>query len=162
MAPIDRSTGEKQARDDQGRNARMIDRLLRASQTRDADGPDRRRLMRSSIGVGLGCAVLCLLISILFARWDWSLGLLIGSSLSLLNFRLLVNSASKWFGEKGTVRISSIWKGFLTRLLLSGTVLALSILYLPMNIFGLAIGLFVAQGGMLLSLFHQGMKVESR
>ena len=45
---------------------------------------------------------------------------------------------------------------------LDDRVLALSILYLPMNIFGLAIGLFVAQGGMLLSLFHQGMKVESR
>jgi len=140
----------------------MIDRVLRVSQIKDAGRDDHRRLIRSSIGVGFGFAVLCLLISILFARWDWSLGLLIGSGLSLLNFRLLVNSASKWFGEKGTVRISSLWKGFLARLLLSGTVLALSILYLPMNIFGLATGLFVAQGGLLLSLFRQGMKPKSR
>ena len=131
----------------------MIDRPLGASQSKDADGDDHQRLIRSSTLAGLIFALSCLLISILFARWDWSLGLLIGSGLSLFNFRVLVNSASKWFGEKGTFRISSIWKGFLTRLLVSGTVLALSILYLPMNIFGLAIGLFVAQGGLLLSLF---------
>jgi len=141
---------------------RMINPLFRLVNVEDASGNDRRRLIRSSMMVGLGFAFFCLLISILFARWDWSLGLLIGSGLSLFNFLLLANSASKWFGEKGTVRFSSIWKGFLTRLFLTGIVLVLSILYLPMNIFGLAIGLFVAQGGLLLRLFHPGMKLESR
>jgi hypothetical protein len=132
----------------------MIDRLLCPTGTRDADGSGRRRLIRNSTLMGLGFALSCLLISLLLARWDWSLGLLIGAGLSLFNFRLLANSAGKWFGEEGAVRISTIWKGFLARLLLSGIVIVLAILYLPLNLFGLALGLFVAQGGLLLSLFR--------
>jgi hypothetical protein len=140
----------------------MIDQLLHRIEAQDARSDENRRLIRNSTVAGLGCALFCLLVSILLARWDWALGLLIGSGLSLSNFRLLANSASKWFGQTGAVRTSSIWKGFLARLLLSGVVLAVSILYLPINVFGLAIGLFVVQGALLLSFFRQGMRPEGR
>jgi len=128
---------------------------LRVSQGQDVVQGDPRRLIRSSTTMGLIFAFSSLVVSVLFGRWDWFLGLLIGSALSLLNFRFLANSASKWLGE-GTIRIRSIGKGFLARLLISGIVLAVSILYLPLNIFGLAIGLFVAQAGLLCNLFRQG------
>lgn len=126
---------------------------------KDFQTEDQGGFIQRSIWVGVGLATSGLLISALLARWDWFLGLLLGSGLSLFNFRWLVHSISKWFGQHSTARPSRHWRSFLFRLLFTAGVMILGIFYLPMNLFGLVIGLFVAQGGLLLSFFLQGMKL---
>ena len=101
-----------------------------------------------------------LLASALLARWDWLLGLLVGSAVSLLHFRLLVRSAIKWLDRPGKVKGSYLWRDLVFRLLFAAALLGLSIRYLPLNILGLALGLFVVQGGLFLSFALQGFKLE--
>lgn len=116
--------------------------------------------LRRSTLAATALAFGCLLASALFARWDWFLGLLLGSAVSLFHFRLLVRSAIKWFHRPGKVRGSKLWRDLFFRLLITVGLLGLSILYLPLNILGLALGLFVVQGGLLLSFALQGFKLE--
>jgi len=126
----------------------------------DAEVHGHLAFLRRGMGLAIGLALACLLVSALLGRWDWSLGLLLGSGLSLLNFRLLSHSASRWLQQEERPRPSLLWKGFLFRLLFSGAAIALGLLYLPINIWGLAIGLFVAQGGLLLGFLFRREKLE--
>lgn len=114
---------------------------------------DPSLLMRRGMQIGIASALLFLLTAALFRRWDWLLGLLLGSGLSLFNFRLLGRSATRWLQGEGTPRIAEIGKGLLLRLLFSGICLAIAILYLPLNLLGLIVGLFAAQGGLLAGYF---------
>jgi hypothetical protein len=121
---------------------------------------DHGGFLRRSVWAGMALALCCLLTSALLARWDWFLGFLLGSSLSLFHFRLLVQSASKWFRGDGKVKGSDLWKGFFSRLLFTAGAMGLGILYLPLNLPALAIGLFVLQGGLLLNFALRGIKRE--
>jgi len=120
------------------------------------DGGFVRRSIWSAIALSLSVLVT----SALLARWDWFLGLLLGSTLSLFQFRLLIHSASQWLLGNERSEASQIWKGFLLRLLFTGVAMAVAILYLPMSLLALAIGLFMAQAGLLLSFALQRLKLE--
>ncbi|MDH7500481.1 MAG: ATP synthase subunit I [candidate division NC10 bacterium] len=112
-------------------------------------------LIPRSIRVGMALSLLLLVPSALLGRGDWFLGLLLGSALSLLHFRLLIHSICRWLQPDGKGKPPPLWRGFLFRLLFTGGAMAVALLYLPMNLLALAIGLFAAQAGLLLSFLLQ-------
>jgi len=134
--------------------------LVRRLLGKEIDLMEDGGLIRRSIQVGMALSLSLLLPSALLARWDWFLGLLLGSALSLFHFRLLLHSARQWLQRNGKSKASPLWRGLLLRLLFTGGVMAVAILYLPMSLLALAIGLFAAQGGLLLSFALQGMKLK--
>ena len=85
-----------------------------------------------------------------FRMWDWALGFGLGALVSLLSFRLIVASVlhftehptSQSRGQRGW------WIRSLFRLLGTAIILVLVIVYLPVNLVGIALGLLVAQLGM--------------
>jgi len=112
-------------------------------------------LIQRSLRVGMSLSLLLLVPAALLGRGDWFLGLLLGSALSLFHFRLLIHSVCRWLQPNGKGNLSPLWRGFLFRLLFTGGAMTVAILYLPVNLLALAIGLFVAQAGLLLSFLLQ-------
>jgi hypothetical protein len=117
---------------------------------------DSGGIIRRSLGIGIILALSSLVASSLLSRWDWLLGLSFGSVLSLLNFRFLACSVTQWIGQKEKTKTPQFWKPTVLRLLMIGALLALGLLYIPMSILALMIGLFMAQVGLLLHLILPG------
>jgi len=138
----------------------MASHLFRLLMAKDMEMEGYTGFIRRSMWAGILLALFLLIVSALLARWDWFLGLLLGSALSLFHFFLLVHSASKWFRQNGKMKGSGWWKGFLARLFFTAGVMGLAILYLPLNLLALAIGLFALQGGLLLNFALRGIKLE--
>ena len=134
----------------------MGNRFFQRVLVHDSEMADSGGIIRRSLGIGIVLALSSLVASSLLSRWDWLLGLLFGSVLSLLNFRFLACSVIQWIGQKEKAKASQFWKPTVLRLLMTGALLALGILYIPMSILALMIGLFMAQAALLLHLILPG------
>lgn len=111
---------------------------------------ERERFVRGTLVGTLGLIAAGLVGFGLFRMWDWALGLAAGALVSLLSFRLMVASvrrftehqASRSRGRRGW------WARSLLRLLGVAILLLLVIVYLPVNLVGMALGLLAVQLGM--------------
>lgn len=111
---------------------------------------ERERFVRGTLVGALGLVAAGLIGFGLFRMWDWALGLAAGALVSLLSLRLIVASVIR-FTEHPASRPRgrrSWWAGSLLRLLAVAIILLGVILYLPVNLVGMALGLLAAQLGM--------------
>jgi len=86
----------------------------------------------------------------LFGKWDWALGLAVGALVSLFSFRLIVLTVVR-LTERSTPRSRGQrywWVRSILRLLGVALIVFLAIVYLPVNLIGMALGLLVVQLGM--------------
>lgn len=83
-------------------------------------------------------------------KWEWALGLAAGALVSLLSFRLIVASVIR-FTERPAAGSRGRWGWWvrsLFRLLGVAIILVLVIVYLPVNLIGMGLGLLAVQLGM--------------
>ncbi|WP_424319445.1 ATP synthase subunit I [Candidatus Methylomirabilis sp.] len=111
---------------------------------------EREQFVRGALLGALGLVVAGLIGFGLFRMWDWALGFATGALVSLLSFRLIVLSVIR-FTERPASRSRGQWIWWarsLLRLLGVAIMLLLVILYLPVNLVGVALGLLAVQLGM--------------
>ncbi len=86
----------------------------------------------------------------LFRMWDWALGFATGALISLLSFRQIVASVIR-LTERPTSPVHGQWIWWartLWRLIGAAVIMSLVIMYLPVNLIGVALGLLAVQVGM--------------
>lgn len=111
---------------------------------------EREQFVRGALLGALGLVVAGLIGFGLFRMWDWALGFATGALVSLLSFRLIVLSVIR-FTERLASRSRGQWIWWarsLLRLLGVAIILLLVIIYLPVNLVGVALGLLAVQLGM--------------
>lgn len=111
---------------------------------------ERERFVRGTLLGALGLVVAGLVTFGLLRMWGWALGLAAGALVSLLSFKLIVVSVVR-FTEHPAPRSRgrrSWWVRSLFRLLGVAIILVLMIVYLPVNLIGMALGLLAVQLGM--------------
>jgi len=111
---------------------------------------ERERFVRGTLVGTLGTVAAGLAAFGFFRMWDWALGLGSGALVSLGSFQLIVASVAR-FTERPVSRDRgqrSWWVWSLLRLFAAAAVLFLVVLYLPVNLIGLALGLLAVQLGM--------------
>ena len=83
-------------------------------------------------------------------KWDWALGFVSGTLVSLGSFRLIVASVARFTEDPGSQARGrrSWWFWSLIRLLGAACALFLVVFYLPVNLIGVALGLLAVQLGM--------------
>ena len=111
---------------------------------------DRDRFVRGTLA-GTLCTVVTGTAAFGFYRmWGWALGFVAGALVSLVSFRLIVASVARFTEHPASRRRSqrSWWIWSLIRLLGAAAVLFLVVVYLPVNLIGLALGLLALQLGM--------------
>lgn len=111
---------------------------------------EREQFVRGTLVGALGLVVAGLIGFGLFGMWDWALGLATGALVSLLSFRLIVLSVVR-LTERPASRSRGQrywWVRSLLRLLGIAIIVFLVIVYLPVNLVGVALGLLAVQLGM--------------
>lgn len=111
---------------------------------------ERERFVRGTLVAALGLVVAGLAGLGFFRMWEWALGLAAGALVSLLSFRLIVASVIH-FTEHPALRPrgrGSWWARSLLRLVGVAMLLLVVIIFLPVNLIGMALGLTVVQLGM--------------
>lgn len=111
---------------------------------------EREQFVRGTLVGALALIAVGLIGFGLFRKWDWALGLGLGALVSLLSFRLIVASvvhftthqAPRSRGRRGW------WARSLLRLVGVAILLLVVIIYLPVNLVGMALGLAAVQLGM--------------
>lgn len=77
-------------------------------------------------------------------RWDWALGFAVGGGISLGNFSMIAQAVAQG-SRDAALRPARVLRGSLLRLGLTGLVLFLVVVYLPVNLIALALGLLAVQ-----------------
>ena len=111
---------------------------------------ERERFVRGTLA-GTLCTVVAGTAAFGFFRmWGWALGFVAGALVSLVSFQLIVASVARFTEHPASRRRSqrSWWVWSLLRLFAAAAVLFLVVLYLPVNLIGLALGLLAVQLGM--------------
>src|SRR5574337_645303 len=111
---------------------------------------EREQFVRGTLIGALGLVVVGLVGFGLFRKWDWVLGLATGALVSLFSFRLIVLSVIR-LTERPAPRSRGQrywWVRSLLRLLGVAIIVFLVIIYLPVNLIGMALGLLAVQLGM--------------
>lgn len=111
---------------------------------------DREQFVRGTLVGTLGLVAAGLIGFGLFGMWGWALGVAAGAIISLLSFKLIVLSVIR-FTERPAPRSRDErgwWVRALLRLLGVAIIAFLVIVYLPVNLVGVAIGLLAVQLGM--------------
>lgn len=111
---------------------------------------EREQFVRGTLVGALGLVVAELVGFGLFRKWDWALGLAIGALVSLFSFRLIVQTVVR-LTERQASRSRGKpywWIRSLLRLLGVAIIVLLVIVYLPVNLIGMALGLLAVQLGM--------------
>lgn len=111
---------------------------------------DREQFVRGTLVGALGLVAAGLTGFGLFGKWDWALGLAAGALVSLLSFRLIVQSVVRLTERQASLSSGQRywWARALLRLLGVAVVILLVIVYLPVNLIGVALGLLAVQLGM--------------
>ncbi len=91
-------------------------------------------------------------------RWDWALGFALGGGISLGNFSLIARAVAEGRGTK-ELRPARVLRGSLLRLGLTGLALFLVVVYLPVNLIALALGLLAVQVVVVAGAFRRGFRV---
>ena len=93
-------------------------------------------------------------------RWDWALGFAIGGGISLGNFSLIARTVAQ--GSRATaLRPVRVIRGALLRLGLTGLALFFVIVYLPVSLIGLALGLLAVPVVVVAGALRQGFGVDA-
>lgn len=111
---------------------------------------EREQFVRGTLVGALGLVVAGLVGFGLFRKWDWALGLATGALVSLFSFRLIVQTVVR-LTERQASRSRGKpywWIRSLLRLLGVAIIVLLVIVYLPVNLIGMALGLLAVQLGM--------------
>jgi len=111
---------------------------------------EREQFVRGTLMGALGLVVAGLVVFGAFGKWDWALGLATGALVSLFSFGLIVStvvhlterSASRSRGQRYW------WIRSILRLLGVAIIVFFVIVYLPVNLIGMALGLLAVQLGM--------------
>ena len=136
----------------------MVFEVLRAARSDSRDPAalfcggmnEREQFVRGTLVGALGLVVAGLVGFGLFGKWDWALGLATGALVSLFSFRLIVLSVVR-LTERPAPRSRGQrywWVRSLLRLLGVAIIVLLVIMYLPVNLIGMALGLLAVQLGM--------------
>ena len=83
-----------------------------------------------------------------FGLWEWALGFACGALVSLISFRLIVDSVVRFTERPAARGRRGWWAVSLLRLLGAAAVLFLVVFYLPVSLIGVALGLLAIQLGM--------------
>ena len=95
-----------------------------------------------------------------FGRWDWALGFAVGGGISLGNFSLIARTVAQ--GSRATaLRPVRVIRGALLRLGLTGLALFFVIVYLPVSLIGLALGLLAVPVVVVVGALRQGFGVDA-
>jgi len=111
---------------------------------------EREQFVRGTLVGALGLVAAGLVVFGLFGKWDWALGLAAGALVSLFSFRLIVQTVVH-LTERPAPRSRGQrywWVRSILRLLGVATIVFFVIVYLPVNLIGMALGLLVVQLGM--------------
>lgn len=111
---------------------------------------EREQFVRGTLVGALGLVVAGLVVFGLFGKWDWALGLATGAFVSLFSFRLIVLTVVR-LTEHPAPRSRGQqywWVRSILRLLGVAIIVLLVIVYLPVNLIGMALGLLAVQLGM--------------
>lgn len=111
---------------------------------------EREQFVRGTLVGALGLVAVGFIGFGLFAMWDWALGLAAGAVVSLFSFRLIVQAVIR-LTEHPAPRLRGKpywWIRSLLRLLGVAIIVLLVIVYLPVNLIGMALGLLAVQLGM--------------
>jgi len=115
-----------------------------------------RRVARGALGLLAGGGLLLAALG----RWDWALGFTVGGGISLGNFSLIARAVSHAGGAKGLGSGRVLW-GSLLRLGLTGLALFLVVVYLPVNLIALALGLLAVQVVVVAHAFRRGLRTNA-
>lgn len=114
------------------------------------------RVARGALGLLAGGGVLLSA----FGRWDWALGFAVGGGISLGNFSLIARTVAQ--GSRATaLRPVRVIRGALLRLGLTGLALFFVIVYLPVSLIGLALGLLAVPVVVVAGALRQGFGVDA-
>lgn len=91
-------------------------------------------------------------------RWEWALGFAVGGGISLGNFSLIARAVAQGTGGQA-LRPARVLRGSLLRLGLTGLALFLVVVYLPVNLIALAVGLLAVQVVVVAGVFRRGFQV---
>jgi len=91
-------------------------------------------------------------------RWEWALGFAVGGGISLGNFSLIARAVAQGSGTKG-LRPARVLRASLLRLGLTGLALFLVVVYLPVNLIALALGLLAVQVVVVAGAFRRGFRM---
>jgi hypothetical protein len=111
---------------------------------------EREQFVRGTLVSALGLVVVGLVGFGLFGKWDWALGLATGALVSLLSFRLIVQTVVR-LTERQAPRLRGQqywWVRSILRLFGVAAIVFFVIVYLPVNLIGMALGLLAVQLGM--------------
>lgn len=111
---------------------------------------EREQFVRGTLVGALGLVVAGLVAFGLFRKWDWALGLAAGALVSLFSFRLIVATVVR-LTERSAPRSGGQrywWVRSILRLLGVAIIVFFVIVYLPVNLIGMALGLLAVQLGM--------------
>lgn len=111
---------------------------------------ERELFVRGTLVSALGLVVVGLVGFGLFEKWDWALGLATGALVSLLSFRLIVQTVVR-LTEREAPRSRGQqywWVRSILRLFGVAVIVFFVIVYLPVNLIGMALGLLAVQLGM--------------
>lgn len=111
---------------------------------------EREQFVRGTLVGALGLVAAGLVGFGLFGKWDWALGLAAGALVSLFSFRLIVSTVVH-LTERPATRSRGQrywWVRSILRLLGVAVIVFLAIVYLPVNLIGMALGLLAVQLGM--------------
>ncbi|MBZ0169275.1 MAG: ATP synthase subunit I [Kofleriaceae bacterium] len=111
---------------------------------------EREQFVRGTLVGALGLVGAGLVCFGLFGKWDWALGLATGALVSLFSFRLIVQTVVR-LTERPAPRSRGQgywWVRSILRLLGVAIIVFFVIVYLPVNLIGMALGLLAVQLGM--------------
>jgi len=115
-----------------------------------------RRVGRGALWVVAGGGALLTAVG----RWDWDIGFAIGGGLSLGNFSLIARAVAQGSRTEGLRPARVLW-GSLLRLGLTGLALFLVVVYLPVNLIALALGLLAVQVVLVFGAFRRGFREDA-
>lgn len=113
-----------------------------------------RRVARGALWLVVGGGALLAALG----RWDWALGFAVGGGISLGNFSLIARAVAQGSGGQA-LRPARVLRGSLLRLGLTGLALFLVVVYLPVNLIALALGLLAVQVVVVAGAFRRGFQV---
>lgn len=111
---------------------------------------EREQFVRGTLVGALGLVVAGLVGFGLFRKWDWAWGLATGALVSLFSFRLIVQTVVR-LTERQAPRSRGKpywWVRSVLRLFGVAVIVFFVIVYLPVNLIGMALGLLAVQLGM--------------
>lgn len=111
---------------------------------------EREQFVRGTLVGALGLVAAGLVGFGLFGKWDWALGLATGALVSLFSFRLIVQTVVR-LTERQAPRSRGQqywWVRSILRLFGVAVIVFFVIVYLPVNLIGMALGLLAVQLGM--------------